>query len=271
MIAAMIETDDSSNLLPNTLPADPEALRIFALELIAERNVVVTRCKRLEHLLRVAKHARFGHSSEKLNADQLQLVLEDVDQAVAAIEAEENRDNPAKARERAATRRINRGALPEHLPRVVETIAPADTTCPCCHAPMHEIGADESQRLDVIPAQYRVIVTRRPKFVCRACAGEVTQTPAPERLIKGGLPTERLVAHVLAAKYQWHLPLYRQAQMMACQGLVLDRSTLAFWVGYAGAELAPIYERLKTHLLTSTKILVDETPAPVLDRSERLS
>jgi hypothetical protein len=80
-----------------------------------------------------------------------------------------------------------------------------------------------------------------------------------------GLPTERLVAHVLAAKYQWHLPLYRQAQMMTTQGIVLDHSTLAFWVGYAAAELAPVYGRLKACLLSSAKIDVDETPAPVLD------
>jgi transposase len=151
------------------------------------------------------------------------------------------------------------------LPRIVDTIAPEDTLCPCCRAPMHEIGADESQRLDVVPAQYRVIVTRRLKFACRACSGAVVQAAAPERLIKGGLPTERLVAHVLAAKYQWHLALYRQAQMMAVQGLSIDRSTLAFWVGYAGAELGPVYERLKAHLLSSGKISVDETPAPVLD------
>ena len=84
---------------------------------------------------------------------------------------------------------------------------------------MREIGAHESQRLDIVPAQFRVIVTRRLKFACGACPGSLAQAPAPERLIKGGLPTERLVAHVLAAKYQWHLPLYRQAQMMTTQGM----------------------------------------------------
>ena len=100
---------------------------------------------------------------------------------------------------------------------------------------MHEIGRDESQRLDVVPAQYRVIVTRRPKWPAAPVQASSSSTPAPERLIKGGLPTERLVAHVLTAKYPWHLPLYRQAQMLATQGIAIDRSTLAFWVGYAGA------------------------------------
>ncbi len=262
----MTETAPSSDdPPPEGLPSDPKALRAFVLEIIAERDAAVARCAKLEHLLRVARNAQYGRSSEKLSADQLELALEDVEQAVAALEAGEDKTSPAKGRERAAKRRANRGALPEHLPRIVETIAPENTNCACCGSAMHEIGADESQRLDIVPAQYRVIVTRRPKFACRACSGTVTQAPAPERLIKGGLPTERLVAHVLAAKYQWHLPLYRQAQMMAVQGLTLDRSTLAFWVGYAAAELAPVYERLKANLLSSSKISVDETPAPVLD------
>jgi transposase len=77
---------------------------------------------------------------------------------------------------------------------------------------MHVIGEESSQRLDVIPAQYRVLVTHRPKYACRACEQAVVQAPAPERLIKGGLPTEAMVASVLVAKYAWHLPLYRQAQ-----------------------------------------------------------
>ena len=91
----------------------------------------------------------------------------------------------------------------------------------------------------MIPAQFRVIVTKRPKLACRACAGTVVQAPAPPRLIEGGLPTEALVAHVLVSRYADHLPLYRQAQIMARQGIELERSTLASWVGYAAAEIAP--------------------------------
>src|SRR5262249_61158991 len=84
----------------------------------------------------------------------------------------------------------------------------------------------------------------RPRLACRACE-RIVEAPAPEHLIKSGLPTEAMVASVLLAKYRWHLPLYRQAKMLAAQGLDLDRSTLAFWVGYAAAELMPLYERLK--------------------------
>jgi transposase len=124
---------------------------------------------------------------------------------------------------------------------IVETLMPAATCCPSCKGALFEIGRDESQRLDVVPAQYRVIVTRRPKLACRACHGVVLQHAAPERLIRGGLPTERLVAHVIDAKYHWHLPLYRQAQMLATHGIAIDRSTLAFWVGYAAQELKPLW------------------------------
>ena len=92
---------------------------------------------------------------------------------------------------------------------------PEDTACPCCRGAMAVIGHDSSERLDVIPAQFRVLVTRRPKLACRACEGVVVQAPAPARLIEGGLPTEALVAHVLVARYADHLPLYRQAQIMA--------------------------------------------------------
>ena len=109
------------------------------------------------------------------------------------------------------------------------------------------IGEETSERLDVIPAQFRVIVTHRPKYACRACE-KIVEAPAPEHLIKSGIPTEAMVASVLVAKYGWHLPLYRQAKMLSMQGIDLDRSTLAFWVGYAAAELTPLYEALRRNL-----------------------
>src|ERR1700692_2980793 len=99
---------------------------------------------------------------------------------------------------------------------------------------MHAIGEDVSERLDVIPAQFRVLVVRRPKYACRACEEAVVQAPAPARLIEGGIPTEATVAHVLVSKYADHLPLYRQAQIYARQSIELDRSTLAGWGGRAG-------------------------------------
>ena len=241
-----------------SLPTDPAELRVFAAALLE-------RCNKLERLLKLANSAQFGKSSEQMSPDQLQFALEDIDQAVADVQAEEEKGDTAIQERRTKERRTNRGQLPAHLPRIVQTLTPVQTHCPCCAGALVEIGADESERLDVVPAKFQVIVTRRPKFVCRACVGVVLQHAAPERLIKGGLPTERLVAHVIDAKYHWHLPLYRQAQMLATHGIAIDRSTLAFWVGYAAQELRPLYRLLRTRLLQSSKLCVDETTAPVLD------
>jgi transposase len=257
--------------LIESLPDDIEALRTLVRSALAERDAAraerdhaLEQIDRLRHLLKELQRARFGRSSERLDPDQLQLALEEIEQAIAKAEAEiesraATRIQPAKPRSG------ERQSLPAHLPRIEVVITPEDTACPCCKGPMHVIGEERSERLDVIPAQYRVLVTRRPKYACRACTNAVVQAPAPERLIKGGLPTEAMVAHVLVSKYAWHLPLYRQAQMLKSQGIVIERMTLAFWVGYAAAELAPLVARLREILLGSVKLAVDETPVPVLD------
>jgi transposase len=171
---------------------------------------------------------QFGRRSEKLDPDQFNLVLEDLEQAVAASEAEQDKADSALRQARSEKRHSGRGALPEHLPRVEIVVDPEDTACPCCGGAMHVIGEDCSQRIDVIPAQYRVIVTRRPKYACRTCQEGVVQAPAPARLIEGGLPTERLVAHVMVAKYADHCPLYRQAQILARQGITVGSGDLGF-------------------------------------------
>jgi transposase len=260
-----------SDIAPE-LPADIEALQAQLLTAraerdaaIAERDQALSQNDRLRHLLRQLQRAQFGRRSEKLDPDQLLLAIEDTEQAIAANEATADKSDAAAAKARAEKRRCNRGALPAHLPRIDVTIEPEDTNCPCCRSPMHVIGEEISQRLDVVPAQFRVIVTHRPKYACRACEQAVVQAPAPERLIKGGLPTEAMVAHVLVAKYAWHLPLYRQSQILRSQGLDIKRAILAFWVGYAATELEPVYLRMRELILASGKIAVDETVAPVLD------
>jgi transposase len=255
----------------DSLPDDIEALRAFAMKLIAERDAAMAERDRLiaqndrfRHLLKQLERMHFGRKSEKLDADQFNLALEDVEQVIAKCDALEDKKVQELGMPR-PKRQTNRGSLPSHLPHIHKTITPQDTNCPCCRNPMHVIGEETSERLDVIPAQFQVIVTHRPKYACRSCEGTVVQEPAPERLIRGGIPTEAMVAHVLVAKYGWHLPLYRQAQIMLAQGLTLDRSTLAFWVGYAAAELMPLHERLHAILLSSAKLAVDETHVPVLD------
>lgn len=229
--------------------------------LIAER----LESERLRHIIREFQRHRFGRRSESLPEDQLELALEDAEQIAASSQAASEQNNPAERQVRAARRRTNRGKLPAHLPRIETMVDVQSTICPCCAGILHRIGEDVSERLDVIPAQFRVLVVRRPKYACRTCADVVVQAAAPARLIEGGLPTEATVAHVLVSKFADHLPLYRQAQIYARQGVNLDRSTLADWVGRAGFLLRPVHERLLDQLKGSAKLFADETTAPVLD------
>jgi transposase len=211
----------------------------------------------------------FGRKSEKTDPEQYDLALEDIETAIAAVHAEDEVDAlPHPPLRASKPRHANRGALPKHLPRIEEVIEPESLVCSCGQC-LHCIGEDAAERLDVIPAQFRVIVTRRPKYACRACTEGVIQAPASAHLIPGGLPTEAMVAHVLVAKYADHLPLYRQAQIMSRQGIDLDRSTLAGWVGRAAFELHPVFDALISDLKRSSKLFMDETRAPVLDPGAR--
>ena len=216
---------------------------------------------------RLLRH-QFGRRSEQLDFDQLQLGLEDLEQTVA--EGEAAQDAAAQSAEqrqqrRAARPRRNHGALPAHLPRYEVTIDLDDKACPCCSGILHLIGEDRSEQLDIVPAQLRVRVTRRPRYGCRACEGAVVQAPAPDRLLDGGMATEALVAHIVVAKFCDHLPLYRQAGMLARQGVTLDRSTLANWVGRACWWLTPLYDLVVSTVLSSPKLFADDTTLPVLD------
>jgi transposase len=137
--------------------------------------------------------------------------------------------------------------------------------CPCCGGGMHMIGELRTEQLDIVPAQLRVRVTRRPRYACRTCEGAVMVAPAPERPIDGGMATEALVAHVLVSKFCDSLPLYRQSQMLARQGMALDRSTLSNWVGRACWWLTPLYDLLVSTALACPKVFADDTTLPVLD------
>ena len=159
------------------LPSDPQALRAL---LVAERvrhaeeiARIAGERDRLRAIIDELQRHRFGRRSERLDPDQLALALEEVEQTVAAIEAEADRTaTPGQAR---ARRKINRGALPAHLPRIDTVVDVTDQTCPCCAGKMHKIGEDVAERLDVVPAQFRILVVRRPKYACRSCAGTVVQ------------------------------------------------------------------------------------------------
>ena len=163
----------------DALPNDPALLKAIV---IAER----LESERLRQIIREFQRHRFGRRAESLPEDQLELALEDTEQAAAAEQAASEQHNPAERKVRAARRRTNRGKLPTHLPRIETVVDVPSTICPCCAGTLHRIGEDVSERLDVVPAQFRVLVTRRPKYACRACTDVVMQAPAPARLIEGG-------------------------------------------------------------------------------------
>lgn len=255
--------------MPKTADLHEEIAALKAMLIASEaRNLRKDdRILRLEKLVAAFRQAAFGRRSEKSDPDQFELALEDLETAMAEIRAEEDAEDRATKRP-SKPRAANRGSLPKHLPRIEEVIEPDSLTC-ACGGCLHCIGEDVSERLDIVPAQFRVIVTRRPKYACRSCTDGVVQAPAPARLIPGGMPTEATVAHVMVSKYADHLPLYRQAQIYGRQGLHLDRSTLADWVGRAAFELRPVFEALVANLKLSTKLFMDETRAPVLDPGAR--
>lgn len=258
-------------IAPDTLPTDANALCALLLAERARHAAEVAQVRaaadeeiaRLRQMILALQRHRFGRRAERLDPDQLALALEDLEQTLAALETA---PPPAGARDRRPVRRkVNRGNLPAGLAREEVVVDVEDKACPCCGGPLHAIGEDVSERLDIVPARFRVLVTRRPRYACRSCEQGVVQAPAPAHLVEAGLPTEALIAQVLVSKYADHLPLYRQAQIYARQGIELDRSTLADWVGRAAWYLKPLHGRLLAELKASAKLFADETTAPVLD------
>jgi transposase len=188
-----------------------------------------------------------------------------------------SRQHPSSRRRRNPSHRIgpharsrrNLGSLPKHLPREDVIIEPGIDACPCCQGKLHRIGEDVSEMLDVVPAIIRVKRIHRPRYGCRACESAVVQAPAPPRPVEGGLPTAALLAYIAVSKFAWHLPLYRQAQMLAGHGIGLDRSTLVRWIGRAAWWLQPLHELLVSTVMAAPKVFCDDTPLPVLDRTRR--
>ena len=256
-LTSMLETQNSA---VERLCVERDAFR-------AERDTANAEVEKLQLIIKALMRSRYGARSEKLDPDQLQLALEEVAQSLRAAQAVVDPEASAdrKATDERQPPQRNRGALPAHLPRVEIVIDVEDKHCPCCGSPMHVIGEDVAEMLDVVPAVYQVKVIRRPRYGCRGCEGAVVQAPAPERPLTGGMATEALLAQVLVAKYSDHLPLYRQAQIFARHGIDLDRSTLANWVGRACWWLRPLAELLQGSILSSPKIFADDTPVPVLD------
>lgn len=175
---------------PTDLPDDIDALKAIILASQAkmtEQDGIIERkedrINRLEKLLADFRRALYGAKSEKGHPDQYQLALEDIETAMAVVHAEDEAVDPPKVAG-ASKLRAGRGVLPKHLPRIEEVISPDSTICDC-GAERHIIGEDVSERLDIVPVQFRIIVTRRPKYACRSCEAGVIQVPAKPRLIEG--------------------------------------------------------------------------------------
>lgn len=258
------------------LPDDPATLQRMLREVVtaAEQQHTTlrhamqqrdTEIDKLHLLIKRLLRQQFGRRSEQLSADQLQLALEDLEQTIAAHEAAQDTAENKQRQRREKRPSRNHGALPAHLPRYEVLIDVAHRDCPCCGGGMHVIGELRTEQLDIVPAQLRVRVTRRPRYACRTCEGAVVVAAAPERPIDGGMATEALVAHVLVSKFCDSLPLYRQSQMLARQGIALDRSTLSNWVGRACWWLTPLYDLLVSTALACPKLFADDTTLPVLD------
>jgi len=244
------------------LPDDPNILQQMLREAVPELQAENEKLWQL--IQRLLRH-RYGPRSQRLDLEQLQLVLEDAEQSAAEDGAAKSAVEPAERRRRIEVAHRNRGALPAHLPRYEVVIDIESKECPCCGGALHLIGDDRTEMLDLVPAQLRVKVVCRPRYGCRSCEGAVVQAPAPERPIDGGMATEALVAHIVVSKFCDALPLHRQAQMLKRQGITLDRSTLSAWVGRACWWLTPLYELVLGTVLSSNKLFADETTLPVLD------
>ena len=253
----------------DTLPDDPALLQQMLRDMVAaaahQHGALQAENDKLRLLIQRLLRQRFGRRSEQLSPDQLQLGLEDLEQTVAENEAGQDAADAQAGRRRPAPPRRNHGALPEHLPRYEVLIDVEQRDCPCCGGTLHAIGELRTEQLDIVPAQLRVRVTRRPRYASRACEGAVVVAPAPERPIDGGMATEALIVHVVVSKFCDSLPLYRQAQMLARQGVTLDRSTLSNWVGRACWWLTPLYDLILGTALSAAKLFADDTTLPVLD------
>jgi transposase len=241
------------------LPDNIEALKTLVIAQQAQISSHAEEIERLKLIIAKLKRMQFGRRSEKLEQEieQLELRLEELRIKAPAVApaAEQPKDEQ--------TTQPARQGLPEHLPRERVVHEPA-CTCPDCGSPMRQIGEDVSEVLDYVPAHYKVIRHVRPKLACPACE-RIVQAPAPSRPIAGSYAGPGLLAHILVAKYCDHLPLYRQSQITAREGVELQRSTMAEWVHACFDLFTPLLEALARYVLGAGKLHADDTPVPVLE------
>jgi len=253
------------------IAAYDEEIRRLEAELDAQRQALSeqaeeldSRSERIEHLkLMVEKfrHMMFGRKSEKLvlKLEQMEFELEEDETTQAEAEALDERLSPAKE----AKPRPERKPLPEHLKREEVIHKPDTDCCPDCGGGLRHFGDDVSEQLEYVPESFKVIRHMRPKFTCTGC-DRVVEAPAPSRPIERGLAAPSLLAHVIVSKYADHLPLFRQSEIYARQGVEISRSTMAGWVGAASDLLGPLVDAIGKHVFAGRKLHADDTPMPVL-------
>jgi transposase len=248
------------------LPDDVETLKAMLLAERAARRADAREqallIEKLKHTIAKLRHERFGQSAERgalLMQLELQLfeLEEDIAQAETVEQIEKVTVQPFDRRKPA------RRPLPEHLPRE-RVVYPVPQACPCCGGSLHKLGEDVTEMLELVPRQWKVIQHVREKYSCRTCEA-ITQPPAPSHPIARGRAGPGLLAHVLFGKYGLHLPLTRQSATYAREGIELDVSTLADWVGAAAATLMPLVEAIRDHVFAAERIHADDTTVPVLD------
>lgn len=248
------------SMLPDLKSLDADALRALILTQQQELASRDTEIENLKLLVLKLKRLQFGRKSEKLDKqiEQLELRLEDLEASATARPHSAFTTPPTVTANKPARR-----PLPEHLPREVKIYLPHQECCPDCGGRLRPLGEDVSETLEYVPARFKVIRHVRPKLSCSGCE-RIVQEPAPSRPIDRGLAGPALLAHVLVSKYASHLPLYRQAEIYEREGVELDRSTLADWVGGASRVLAPLVEAVRRYVLEAGKLHGDDIPVPVL-------
>lgn len=255
MVVAMMS--EKADLRDETAELKAEIVRLATVKERAE-----TRIADLHAIIKRLERAQFGRSSEKFDVDQQAFAFDEVQTGLGAIEAELEAAKPVSERRAARPRK----AFPKHLERVEIIIEPETvaTLCACGNCMPVRIGEDVSERLDVTPAKFRVIVTRRPKYACSLCKEGVSQAPAPGHLIDSGVPSEALLAHVAVSKYADGLPLYRQEGIYARDGVEISRNSMANWMGHVGFHLTPLADRILALIKEGERVYADETTLPTL-------
>jgi transposase len=244
---------------PDLQSLDADALRALILSQHQQLNAQNIEIENLKLLVAKLRREQFGSKSEKLDSHLRQLELELEDREIQQAATQPPVPLPVADERRRPVRR----PLPADLPREVETIAPPQAACPDCGGSLKPLGEDVTEFLEYVPARFKVIRQVRPKLACQGCDC-IVQEPAPSRAIDRGLVGPGLLAHILVAKYSDHLPLYRQSEIYAREGVDLDRSTMADWVGGASRMLEPLVEVLRRHVMSTATLHADDTPLPVL-------